>query len=164
MPLPGHHYVRYINITWRRTGTRREGRYKAGIVHADEYSLSCWRYIELNPVRAGLVSVPDDCPWSSYCCHSWGEAIALIQDHPLYLKPGHTNQARSYAYRELLNTEPADQSLHAIRPASHYNHPLGNDRFKKKIEAAINRRAGRAKRGRPKHSTGETQSLRPHDY
>ena len=149
MSLLGQHYVQYINRTYRRSGTLWEGRHKASIVHAEEYLLSCYRYIELNPVRAGMVERPDAYPWSSYRYHAWGEENRLIRDHDLYVTLGRTETARQYAYRELFRVEMPDKAIHSIRHACYYNHPLGNDRFKEKIEATLKRRVGRARLGRP---------------
>ncbi|WP_218190334.1 transposase [Pseudomonas sp. CC6-YY-74] len=71
----GRMYVLYINRTYQRTGTLWEGRHKASLVNAAEYLLSCYRYIELNPVRAGLVAAPEAYPWSSYRWHGWGRQM-----------------------------------------------------------------------------------------
>ena len=153
MSLLGQHYVQYINVTYRRSGTLWEGRHKASIVNADEYLLSCYRYIELNPVRAGMVESPDAYPWSSYRHHAWGEANPLIHDHPLYVDLGQTAASRQYAYRGLFRVDLTDKALHTIRRATHFNYPLGNGRFRDKIEATLKRQVGQAKRGRPKNAT-----------
>ena len=71
----GRTYVLYINRTYRRTGTLWEGRHKASLVNAAEYLLSCYRDIELNPVRAGMVETPEAYPWSSYCWGCWCRSI-----------------------------------------------------------------------------------------
>ena len=69
----GRMYVAYVNKTYRRTGTLWEGRHKASLVDADHYLLTCYRYIELNPVVANMVTAPDQYRWSSYRYHAWGE-------------------------------------------------------------------------------------------
>ncbi|MGI0034916.1 MAG: transposase [Nitrososphaera sp.] len=61
----GRRYVQYINHQFRRTGTLWEGRHKASLVQAEHYLLTCYRYIELNPVRAGMVSHPGEYRWST---------------------------------------------------------------------------------------------------
>lgn len=70
----GRRYVQYINTTYHRTGTLWEGRYRASLVDAEPYLLACYRYIELNPVRAGMVQHPEEYPWSSYRWHALGQA------------------------------------------------------------------------------------------
>ena len=149
MSLLGQHYVQYINHTYRRSGTLWEGRHKASIVNVEEYLLLCYRYIELNPVRAGMVAAPEDYPWSSYQHHAWNKPCPIINDHELYLGLGRDKEERSYAYRELFRAQLPEQDIHSIRQAYHYNYPLGNDRFKEKIEEALNRQVGYAKKGRP---------------
>lgn len=62
----GSRYVCYINTVYRRSGTLWEGRYKPCVIDSERYLLTCFRYIEFNPVRAGMVAVPSDYPWSSY--------------------------------------------------------------------------------------------------
>ncbi|MEQ8290388.1 MAG: hypothetical protein RIB78_11775 [Gammaproteobacteria bacterium] len=96
-----------------------------------------------------MVNAPEDYPWSSYRHHAWGEIRPLIEDHELYIQLGNNPMARQYAYRELFKTQLEEHNIHDISHASHYNYPLGNNRFKEKIEATLQRRVGYAKRGRP---------------
>ncbi|HQX06037.1 MAG TPA: transposase [Zoogloea sp.] len=77
----GQRYFQYVNRTYQRSGTLWEGRYRSCPVDQDAYLLACQRYIELNPVRAGMVRHPADCPWSSYRANAEGEASPLIQVH-----------------------------------------------------------------------------------
>ena len=132
-------YVLYINRTYRRTGTLWEGRHKASLVQAETYLLTCYRYIELNPVTAGMTASPDDYRWSSYGWHGWGRSNPLITDHALYEALSVDAAARRSAYRELFKYHLADRDVHRIRTALTYNHPLGNDRFRASIEAALGR-------------------------
>ncbi len=60
MQALGRQYVRYFNIGYKRTGTLREGRFKSCLVQEEIYLLQLYRYIELNPVRAGMVEQPSD--------------------------------------------------------------------------------------------------------
>lgn len=96
----GRRYVRYINTQYRRTGTLWEGRYKSCLVQDETYLLRCYRYIELNPVRAGMVSDPADYRWSSHCCNGLGQANALVQPHGSYLAIAAADQ-RADHYRTL---------------------------------------------------------------
>ena len=81
----GRHYVRYFNYTYKRTGTLWEGRYKSCLVEAETYLLGLYRYIELNPVRAGMVGDPSEYPWSSYQINALGKKSDLCTPHGLYL-------------------------------------------------------------------------------
>ena len=85
MQTLGRRYVRYINHTYRRSGTLWEGRYHASLVQADHYLLTCYRYIELNPVRAGMTDDPAGYRWSSYRCNALGQPDKLIEPHEYYL-------------------------------------------------------------------------------
>ena len=84
----GVRYVRHINTTYRRTGTLWEGRFRAAPIESESHLLTCYRYIELNPVRAGIVVGPADYPWSSYRAHAEGAADPLVCDHPLFATLG----------------------------------------------------------------------------
>ena len=66
----GRKYVRYINHTYRRTGSLWEGRFKASLVDSEAYLLTCMRYIEMNPVRANMVQHPAEYAWSSYASNT----------------------------------------------------------------------------------------------
>jgi putative transposase len=146
----GRMYVLYINRTYRRTGTLWEGRHKASLVNAEAYLLSCYRYIEMNPVAAGMVPTPEQYRWSSYRWHAWGKKNVLISDHPLYQGLGESNEVRQHSYRELFKYQIPDEEIHEIRECLNYNYPLGDDRFKQQIEKALGREVGHNQRGRPK--------------
>ena len=90
MKALGQRYVQYVNRTYRRSGTLWEGRFRSCPIQEETYLLACQRYIELNPVRAGMVPHPAEYRWSSYRANAQGEADALLQPHPLYtaLGPG----------------------------------------------------------------------------
>ncbi|MFH0341820.1 MAG: transposase [Chromatiales bacterium] len=146
----GRRYVQYINHQFRRTGTLWEGRHRASLVHAQHYLLICYRYIELNPVRAGMVSHPGEYRWSSYRWHAYGEPDRVVCDHELYDALGKDDASRQRHYRELFAAalDPAD--VHAIRQASSFSMPLGSQRFREQVEEATGRRIGYAARGRPR--------------
>lgn len=145
----GRRYVQYINKHYRRSGTLWEGRHKASVVDVDKYLMSCYRYIELNPVMANMVEHPGDYRWSSYRCNAYGESNKLVADHSLYLGLGMNSQARQKSYRELFNTVLTKQVLHEIRTASDFSMPLGDNRFKLQVENALKRSIVFSKRGRP---------------
>ena len=137
----GRYYVQYFNYTYQRTGTLWEGRYKASLVDSERYLLTCYRYVELNPVRASMVAHPSDYPWSSYCCNALGHSNSLITSHEQYLKLGKRETERRAAYRALFKAHISEQQLHEIREATNKAWVLGNDYFKEKIEKQLNRRA-----------------------
>jgi len=145
----GRRYVTYVNAQYGRSGTLWEGRHKGSIISSAAYLLACSRYIELNPVRAGMVSVPGDYKWSSYRANGAGELCPIIEHHALYLSLGNSAQSRQRAYRELFRGSLAPGQIHAIRSAVQTGTPLGNDRFRDQVEAALKCKVGQARRGRP---------------
>jgi putative transposase len=145
----GRWYVRYINRTYRRTGTLWEGRFKASVIESERYLLTCYRYIELNPVRAALVTDPGAYPWTSYHPHALQEPNPLIQDHDLYLALGATVAARCQAYQALVNVGISEAELGAIRDHVNKGRALGSARFQEQIEAMLKRRVRIMPPGRP---------------
>jgi putative transposase len=130
----GRYYVRRFNHRYRRSGTLFEGRFKSNVVESSEYLLVCQRYIELNPVRAGLVADPADYTWSSYRAHAFGQAAGLWQPHPEYLALGGTPGARRCAYRRFFEQELSARVLGDIRAALSKGLVLGNGRFRAEVE------------------------------
>ena len=145
----GRHYVSYINQTYQRTGTLWEGRYKASLIEQERYFLTCSRYIELNPVRARMVSLPEHYPWSSYRANGLGEDDPLLTPHLLYQQLASTEELRQKAYRALFKHHLEADVLETIRVCSQSGTPLGNDRFRAEVEQALNIKVGHARRGRP---------------
>ena len=90
MQSVGRRYVQYINRFYRRTGSLWEGRYKSSLVQAETHLLACLRYIELNPVRAGMVRDPSQYRWSSYRANGLGYPDPRLKAHPLYPSLGPT--------------------------------------------------------------------------
>jgi putative transposase len=146
----GRRYVHYVNRVYRRSGTLWEGRFRACIVHAEQYLLQCMRYIELNPVRAGMVDQPGDYRWSSFRCNGLGRPDKLVQEHVVYSMLAATAAERQERYRALFRAQLDDEVLSEIREASQLGGVLSDDRFRAEIEAAHQRRLTRAPRGRPK--------------
>lgn len=147
MQTLGRHYVRYFNHTYKRTGTLWEGRFKSCVVDAESYLLLCQRYIELNPVRAGMVETPGDYVWSSYRANGLGQPIKLWSPHYVYEQLGKTVAERAAAYRELFRCHLNSTLLDDIRRASNQGMALGNDRFKQEVERLAGRRVVSLKRG-----------------
>lgn len=149
----GRHYVLYVNRNYRRTGTLWEGRHKASLVQADAYLLACMRYIELNPVTAGMVAKPDLYGWSSYRANACGESNRLLTSHGIYLGLGTSATDRQAAYRGLFHSQLSTEAAQQIRNCLDYNRPLGNDRFRQEIEQVLGRKIGMQRRGRPAPGT-----------
>ncbi len=145
----GRRYVRHINALYRRTGTLWEGRYRAAPIDSEAYFLACCRYIELNPVRAGMVRHPRDYRWSSYRAHADGDPDALAADHPVYRALGRSRAERQAAYRALFRGGLGDDFVAALRAATNGGWALGNQRFAHEIATAAGRRATPLSAGRP---------------
>lgn len=146
----GRRYVRYVNDRYRRTGTLWEGRFKSSLIDTDGYLLQCHRYIELNPVRAGMVEDPGHYAWSSHGRNAFGRHNPLLHSHPLYLALGSTNATRCAAYRDWVMQPISASETEAIRINLQSQYALGNERFRLAIEKQLARRAGPAKIGRPR--------------
>ena len=99
MQAVGRRYVYHFNHCHGRTGGLFDGRYRDLIVDTDEYWFTCMRYVELNPVRAGLVSIPDHYRWTSYAAHAFGALDRLVTLHALYLALGPSPELRQEAWR-----------------------------------------------------------------
>ena len=151
MKAVGSRYAQYINRKYRRTGTLWEGRHRASLVQSDRYFLTCSRYIELNPVRAGMVKQPGEYRWSSYGTNAWGDA-SWLTPHNEYLMLGRDDTERSFAYREIFRHELSEDDLHVIRKAAHYCQPVGDERFRAQIEEKYGVVLGQMRRGRPRNS------------
>jgi putative transposase len=145
----GRRYVQYINMTRERSGTLWESRHKSSLVHADEYLLNCYCYIEMNPVRARIVDHPIDYPWSSYRYHACGDLNRIVEDHVLYRQLAREDKQRLARYRELFFTDMEQDLLDLIRKSANRSMPLGNDRFRAEIERTAGMKFGHDKRGRP---------------
>ena len=130
----GRYYVRYINQTYERTGTLWEGRYKSTLVDSDNYFLTVSRYIELNPVRAGMVAHPAEYPWSSYQYNALGKPIELITPHFLYQGLAKREKTRQKQYTTLIHKMIPDYTLEKIRHSISRAWVLGDERFKQQIE------------------------------
>jgi putative transposase len=150
----GRTYVRTINGLYRRSGTLWEGRYKASLIDSDAYFLSCQRYIELNPVRAGMVTHPSEYKWSSYQQYGAAKIITCLTPHPLYLALGNTTEERQHRYRELFREALPEADAHQIRQCLQHNYPLGDARFKSLIEFSLQQKIGCLMQGRPNKQNG----------
>lgn len=143
----GRCYVRYFNWRHQRTGTLWEGRYRASLVETERYLLACYRYIELNPVRAGIVDHPQHYRWSSYGYNARGFGDRLLTPHSLYLQLGSDGPTRRAAYRKLFEDVLSTKTLDSIRQATNGDWVMGDISFRRKVEARIQRQGGPRSRG-----------------
>ena len=145
----GRRYVKYVNSAYKRSGALYEGRFKSSLVETSSYFLTCMRYIELNPVRAGMAHGPAEYPWSSFGQNSSGEPSGLVAAHPEYLALGPDAARRGMAYVELFDEAIADSQLAAIRESGRMGRALGSDRFCAAVETTLRRPVKVAPQGRP---------------
>ncbi len=146
----GQRYVQYINRTYQRTGTLWEGRFRSCLAQDEKYVLACYRYIELNPVRANMVEHPADYPWSSFRVNGQGASNRLIIEHPQYHTLGLSPESRHHAYRALFCAHMEPDLANQIRSATNGNYVLGNERFQEECAAMLERRVTPGASGRPR--------------
>ncbi|WP_267313376.1 transposase [Methylococcus geothermalis] len=154
MQSVGRRYVRYVNATYRRSGTLFEGRFKSSLVDSERYLLTCMRYIELNPSRAGMVRNPGDYRWSSYRPHVGESVMGWLAEPEEYRRLAARPETRALAYRELFRQPLATDDLEAIRTHLNKGCALGASKFQDEIEAMAGRRAKIVPRGRPRKPKG----------
>ena len=158
LKVVGSRYAQYVNKRYRRSGTLWEGRHRASLIQSDRYLLSCHQYIELNPVRAGMVQRPEEYRWSSYGVNAWGDTSWLTA-HGEYLSLGRDGVARRKAYREFFAAGIGEEKLRLFRKAAHYCQPVGDDRFRRQIEDKYGLRLGQMRRGRPRKNARELVNI-----
>lgn len=146
----GRRYVVSFNARYQRTGTLWEGRFKSSLVDSGHYLFACHRYIELNPLRAAMVTDPVEYRWSSYRHNAWGEANHMVTPHPLYLQLGPAPAERQAAYRALFSNVLADEDLANIRIHVQQQKALGTSRFQAEVGALLARNVMVRSRGRPR--------------
>ncbi len=146
----GRMYVRYFNDNYDRSGTLWEGRYKSCLVQNERYLLEIYRYIELNPVRANMVTDPGEYRWSSYACNALGLESELITPHREYLALNTEKEQRQENYRALSQADVSEILLQDIRKTVNRGLALGDERFKEEIEMLTKQRVTARKVGRPR--------------
>ena len=145
----GRNYVQYFNHQYKRSGTLWEGRFKSCLVESEEYLLECYRYIELNPVRAAMVNSPADYKWSSYMCNALGKYSNLSTAHDVYLVLGKDDIQRQQAYRDLFEERVDKELVDTLRIPTQKGMVIGSDRFKEELELLNGRKVDNLKMGRP---------------
>jgi REP-associated tyrosine transposase len=149
----GQRYVQDFNRANGRSGTLWEGRFKSSIVDSERYLICCQRYIELNPVRAGMVARAADYPWSSFRSNALGEPSTLLKRHPLFEAMGNGPEECSARYHQLFGA-PDDEELTAIREAVRGGFALGRPGFLLDLEQRLDARTARRQPGRKRLESG----------
>ncbi len=152
MQALGRRYVQYFNRKYGRTGTLWEGRYKASLIDSERYALTCYRYIELNPVRANMVTNPADYKWSSFNHNAFGQKNDLVRPHALYKRLGGTPDERQSSYRALFNAHLSAEELKAIRDSTNLGWACGDESFQKTVANQVERPVAPSKRGGDRRS------------
>jgi len=145
----GQRYVQYVNRTYGRTGTLWEGRFRSCIAESARYVLACYRYIELNPVRAGIVDEPGGYSWSSYRANAEGRPDRIVTPHPEFLALGADDDTRRRSYRRLFTEALEASVIGAIRDATAGGYPLVSESFVSKVSLPLGWRTERGRPGRP---------------
>lgn len=157
--LAGKH-TRRINKLDHRTGTLWEGRFKASLIDTQQYLLACCRYVDLNPVRAGMVASPADYKWSGYRGRTGNATDTLLDGHPVFDALSDEPKKRGPAYREYVAQAVSDDEVSLIRQALDRNQLTGNDRFRAEIEARVGQRISSLPPGRPKKQRHQKASIK----
>ena len=156
MQAVGRRYVRHFNDRYQRTGTLWEGRYRSTLIQTERYLLACMVYMDLNPVRAGMVADPKNHPWSSHRHHIGQTQDRRITPHPLYWSLGNTPFAREAAYTEMVRAGLSAEQQGAITDATLHGWALGDAAFAAELQKRTVRRIARARPGRPVSTPSDT--------
>jgi putative transposase len=149
MQAVGRRYVRHFNDSQSRSGTLWEGRYRSTLIQTDRYLLACMAYIDLNPVRAGLVTEPREYPWSSHAHYIGLRTDRLITPHPLYWELGNTPFAREAAYADLVRAGITAEQQGDLTRSALNGWALGEADFVADLQKRTERRIIKTQAGRP---------------
>jgi putative transposase len=149
MQAVGRRYVRYFNDLQGRTGTLWEGRYRSTVIEAERFLLACMTYIDLNPVRAGVVAQAGDYPWSSYGHYTGQRIDKLITPHPLLWELGNTPFAREAAYADMVQAGLNMVQQTALTDCALNGWALGSSEFVGDLQKKTLRRLSKSTPGRP---------------
>lgn len=150
MQAVGRRYVRHFNLQEQRSGTLWEGRYRSTLIQAERYLLACMAYMDLNPVRAGLVADPAEYPWSSHAHYVGRRTDRLVTPHPLYWELGNTPFARDEAYSALVRAGVSAQQQRLLTDSALRGWALGEPDFVADLQRQTERRLVQGRAGRPK--------------
>lgn len=147
MQAVGRRYVRYVNCVYKRSGTLWEGRYKSALIDTDAYLFKCYRYIEMNPVRAAMVERPDEYQWSSFHRNALGKEDGVIAAHKNYAALGNSDSNRQAVYLSFFNNHLSAGDVAAIRDGTIKTNIIGRNRFSVEIEKMLERKIQRRSHG-----------------
>lgn len=145
----GRSYVRHFNNRQQRTGTLWEGRYRSTLIQADRYLMACMVYMDLNPVRAGMVADPAQYRWSTHSHYVGARVDRLVTPHPLYWELGNTPFAREVAYSDLVRAGIGSQQQQALTTATLRGWALGEPDYVADLQRRTERRVAMGRAGRP---------------
>lgn len=149
MQAVGRRYVRYFNDLHQRSGTLWEGRYRSTLIQSASYLLACMAYMDLNPVRAGMVAQASDFPWSSHRHYIGLAPDRRLTPHALYWGLGNTPFAREAAYAEMVRGGLSAQQVALITDTASRGWALGDADFVAELQKRTPRRLTEARPGRP---------------
>jgi putative transposase len=130
----GRSYAQAFNLRHRRCGALLQGRFKSCLVQGERYLLTVMRYIELNPVSAAMVELPQDYRWSSVHTHLALARDPLVTPHPIYLAMGSDSNERACAYQQWLDAGTALDDLQHLRAYARQERALGDERFQRMVD------------------------------
>ena len=156
----GQLHSQYFNRLYKRTGSLWEGRFRSCLVQSERYLLTCYCYIELNPVRARLVAQPADYPWSSHAGNLSGSPSELLTPHPEYLALGAGGRERGHAYASLIASQQDVDLVEQIRAATNGGYALGDPQFRKSMSSMLGRRVEKGSPGRPAQRSPQADAQR----
>lgn len=154
MQAVGRRYVRYFNDRHGRTGTLWEGRYKSTLIQSDRYLLACMAYMDLNPVRAGIVTEAREYVWSSHGHYVGLHTDKFVAPHPLYWSLGNTPFAREAAYAEMVQAGITAAQQQALTQSTLHGWALGEADFVADLQKKTERRVAKSGPGRPRLKRG----------
>lgn len=132
-------YVRYFNAKHQRTGTIWEGRFKSCLVDSEHYLFALYKYIEMNPVKAGMVNSVEDYLWSSYHHNALGLTDPLITEHEQYQSLSSSYLERTSRYKSLFDALDIDKQQQKITDATMKGELYGSEGFHQDIAKLISR-------------------------
>jgi putative transposase len=157
----GQLHTQYVNRQYGRSGTLWEGRFKSCVVQREGYLMSCYRYVELNPVRAGLCSHPSEYRWSSFRINAEGVGGGLVSPHDEFQGLGASDTERRAVYANLFGSVLEDCRIEEIRSATNGNFALGDAAFRRQLAIKVGRRVEPGNPGRP---AGNQEKRGPGDF
>lgn len=145
----GRDYVQLVNAAYHRSGTLWEGRFHSCLIDSERYLLTCMRYIELNPIRAGVASSPENYHWSSFRSNALGRQSSMLTPHSAYCALGASTQECCAAYLALFASALDAEDVQALRRHTQQRAAWGTERFQQEIAAMLGRPVAAVPRGRP---------------